>query len=895
MNNLCDTIQNKLVKLHLTNVPIKDDPEVKAHLEACSTCRIYHDFLNHDHQTSEICAESLEIYVDQVKHKLHRHIKHTKPDGSSRTIIAAWVAAVSIPLIVGFLFLLDLSPQTSPNRPGPNQGPESIKSSPPQTPMAKIETPWQAPKFVAPESEPTAKSPSVGHDIYPDAHGMQFEVVVTHKETNQPLAGVEVLFGSEPGFSDEVQEATGLTDANGICRIGHDKNTLAEAILKVAKPGFVLMAAEFKDLKQRGSPYQILVALEPGSAIGGTVADPNGNPLAGVQVRFDSGYRPFLNKKVFPYFEYEGETDLQGHWSGETVPKQITGLALRFSHPDYAEREHVILSPGRSEVNEAALTALREQTYETTLSPGISVWGQVTDSNGSPVVGAEVKCNQCEKTVTTDTNGQYLFDHLPLDITSVNIVVTAETYAPTAMYRIFGDQEQPIDIALHKGQATEDETVKYVGTVLTAQGNPVPDIQVFLCEHALELSVRNGIPRNSLDFVHTHADGRFLMESERLVKYIVAVGTQGICQIEYDDFRKHRVMTVEPWVTVKGDLVMGTYPAAGYMLETHTRDEIEYRGGYSSNSHCNTDAHGRFEFNRIPPGIMILHGREYEVHAGQTYELHLGMEGLSVVGQFILPEEAHQGDILSGRPVMSHVVSLNTNKSSADLPPRPELVKSHVFQRISSNETGLFQGDHLGPGFYALVGGALENGNLNRQKHAYRLWHEFVVPKPSDAVQGKILVELGNVELIPGDLMVGDRAPDFDLADLAGNMQSLTDLAEKLVLLSFYRSDDLQKPSRELRRLKEVQNRFGSMESFVMIGMLASTNSPSQDRKLVEAAGLPWPHLLVGRNGKNRTHIEYDVLNTPWPWNILISPDGIVLAIGLQEDELVEAIETHLF
>jgi peroxiredoxin len=881
MNNLCDTIQNKLVKLHLTGMPIKDDPEVKAHLEACSTCRIYYDFLNHDHQTSEICAESLEIYVDQVKHKLHHHIKLTKPGSRRQSTFLGWAAAVFIPLTIGLLFLFNNNSKTASNRPGPDQGSQTAKAPTVQAPIAPIEQRSQDPKTMAPELEPTAKAPSVGHDIYPDANGMQFEVAVTHKETNQPLAGVEVLFRSEPGFSDDIQEATGLTDANGICRIGHEKTSLLEAIIRVGKPGFVLMGAEFKDLNQQESPFRIDVALEPGSAIGGTVSDPNGDPLGGVQVGFDSGYRRFQKKKAFPYFEYEGETNLQGHWSADAISEAIGSLSIRFSHPDYAETEHTIINPGLPDPNGEALTALREQTYETTLSPGFSVWGQVTDPNGSPVAGAEVKCNQHEKTVTTDANGQYLFDHLPLDITSVNIVVTAEAYAPTAMYRIFGDREQPINIALHKGQATEEEMVKYVGTVLTAQGNPVPDIQVFLCEHALELSVRNGIPRNSLDFVHTDADGRFLMESERLVKYIVAVGAQGICQSEYDGFRKRRVMTVEPWVTVKGDLVMGTYPAAGYMLETHTRDEIEYRGGYSSNSHCNTDAHGRFEFSRIPPGSMILHGREYEVHAGQTYELHLGMGGLSVVGQFILPEEAHQGDILSGGPIMSHVISLNTNNNSANIPPRPELVKSHVFQQISSNETGQFQGDHLGPGFYALVGGALENGNWNRQKHAYRLWHEFVVPRPSDAVQGKILIELGNVELIPGDLMVGDSAPDFDLADLAGNMQSLTDLAEKLVLLSFCRSDDLQKPSRELRRLKEVQNKFGTMESFVLIGMLASTDSPYENSELVHAAGLTWPHLPVGRNQLNRTHIEYDVLNTSWPWNILISPDGEILAIGL--------------
>jgi peroxiredoxin len=384
------------------------------------------------------------------------------------------------------------------------------------------------------------------------------------------------------------------------------------------------------------------------------------------------------------------------------------------------------------------------------------------------------------------------------------------------------------------------------------------------------------------------------VKSERLVKYIVAVGTEGIAQIGYPDFLEHPVITLQPWVTVKGDLMMGTQPAIGYALETRTRDELEHRGGYYAYSDSITDAQGHFEFSRIPPGHMILHGREYEVHAGQTYELHLGVGGQSVVGQYTLPGYAYQEHVLSGGPMISKVISLASGMRPMEISPLGETAKPQVFQQISSNEMGQFQVDHLEPGHYALLGRSFKNRTLDPQKHACRLWHEFEVPERSHAAQGDVPIDLGTIELIPGDLMVGDSASEFDLEDLAGNLQSLTDLAGKLVLLSFCRSNDLQSPSLALRALNDIQAQFGSMESFVMIGMLASMNSPSQDQALVKAAGFTWPHLAVGRNGRNRTHIDYDVLNTPWPWNILISPDGIVLAIGLQGDELVEAIETHL-
>jgi len=1138
MNEVCDAIQNRLVKLHLTRIPITDDPEVKAHLAVCSTCRIYNDFLNHDHQELEAYAESLDTYVDNVKQKLNRRIKHTKPDSPRQTSFLRWTVAAAILLVAGLIFLFNGGPSTSSNQSGPDQNTANIKSPTPQVPfpttqtvemerqlarqhfelrnttallellksehnetrvlaahylaeigdsdslpalerlahtwdnltvdnpytqaIAQIQNRSQEPEDVTPEPEPTpvAVTPSIGRHINLDANGVKLEVVVTDKETGQPLAGVEVLFLSEPAYTYDVQDATGLTDANGICRIGHEKSPLSEAIIKVANPEFVSMRAEFKDLEQQDSPYQIHVALEPGSVIGGTVRDPNGDPLAGVQVQFDSGYKSFVDQEVFSYFDYKGKTDLQGHWSADSIPEKIRSLGLHFSHPDYAETGLAVVDPLMPEPDWNALAALREQIYEVTLSPGLSIWGHVTDANGSPVPGAEVTCRGHEKNMYTDTNGQYHIDHLPLDMSFINIVVSAENYPPTATHRDFGDREQPIDIVLRKGKVTEGEIVdshrgpiegvhvkasldhapsragweaitdanghyvltslpsdtmrlqmthpntmeyhrffdaqkempqtvlhpplhvqvevrdvetgslvpsfqlitgKYykqedlttwnsenpimaissgraewiftrqreayalmiqaqgyrpalsrvlqpgpshvklsfdmekgidtTGTVVTAQGDPAPDIQVFLCQYEMELSVGNGTPNNdSTYFVRTDTNGQFLVESKRLVKYIVAIGTEGIAQFGYDDFLDHRVITLEPWVTVKGDLMVGANPAVGYGLETRTRDELEYRGGYFAYSNCNTDVQGRFEFNRIPPGHMVLYGREYEVHAGQTYELNLGVGGQSVAGQFVLPGYAHQERILNG----GHVISLDAGKSHVNMSPRPGTARSQVFQEISSSETGRFQVDHLEPGHYALAGGVWENGNLDRQKHAYRWWHEFVVPKPSDETRGNIPLEIGNVRCIPGDLMVEDTAPDFDLPDLEGNMRSLHNGEDKLVLLSFYCSDGLREPSLELLRLNNVQNRFGTMESFVMIGMLASAYSPFDNSELVDAAGLTWPHLLVGRNGKNRTHIEYDVLNTPWPWNILISPDGVVLAIGLQGDELVEAIEAHM-
>ncbi|MCG8698966.1 MAG: hypothetical protein MI922_13005, partial [Bacteroidales bacterium] len=117
MSDRCDDIQKKLVKLHLTRLPVTDDPEVQAHLANCPTCRIYRDHLDHDHQELEGYAESLDSYVDNVKEKLHRHIEEDHPEEKRTTPFPWWAVAAIIPLAaVCFLFL-----PREPASPPPNQ------------------------------------------------------------------------------------------------------------------------------------------------------------------------------------------------------------------------------------------------------------------------------------------------------------------------------------------------------------------------------------------------------------------------------------------------------------------------------------------------------------------------------------------------------------------------------------------------------------------------------------------------------------------------------------------------------------------------------------------------------------------------------------------------------
>ena len=433
-----------------------------------------------------------------------------------------------------------------------------------------------------------------------------------------------------------------------------------------------------------------------------------------------------------------------------------------------------------------------------------------------------------------------------------------------------GEAHVQLDFELQKSEPL-------TGTVLSPEGDSRPDVQVYLCPSIMVLGVRDGVPTqdSKVPWVRTDIQGQFTVDSSKWIEYLVAIGEEGIGQISYQEFREQGVLILEPWVTVAGTLYVDGEPAVEHMLEIRTRDELEDRGAYFSYSEANTDIHGRFEFDHIPPGHMILYHREYEVQAGQTYEMQLGLPGQTVTGHFPLADYHQQGPLT----VPGKLISLDDQSDRIGL-------KYTTYQQIDCDSTGRFLASHLWPGRYALAGAWIEAGS----KHLFRFWREFELPEASSDVP----LDLGVIELLPGDLEVGDAAPDFNLLDVDMNAQRLTGLSGKLVLLSFYRDDDVQRPNPKLLELEELYEQYGQVDAFTMIGMFSSAQSSEQVQALVEATGFTWAHVHVGRTELNRMHIEYDILRQPWPWNILIGPDGTILAMGLHGQELKEEIEGNM-
>lgn len=120
-------------------------------------------------------------------------------------------------------------------------------------------------------------------------------------------------------------------------------------------------------------------ALEKAARLEGQVVDPQGLPVAGATVRLAYKDMPPV---VFDYQSPEAKTDPQGVFRIRNVTP-TRDFYLQASHPSHVFRF--------SDTSLRARPGEALQAPPLTLREGVSVAGQVLDSAGNPVVGAELR------------------------------------------------------------------------------------------------------------------------------------------------------------------------------------------------------------------------------------------------------------------------------------------------------------------------------------------------------------------------------------------------------------------------------------------------------------------------------------------------------------------------
>lgn len=205
-------------------------------------------------------------------------------------------------------------------------------------------------------------------------------------DSGKPVPNVEIDYWSWKNgkMPDKISlESTRF----GICNIPISDGITELKIVSI-RDGFAATRLDWRPDRGEQIPAQFTFQLARAVSIGGQVAGPDGNPVAGAQVHFEPRppspqTRP--QSDDFP-FNFDETTDAQGHWQIDRIGKEaFQTIHGDSSHPDFVGSPFVNFGS-----DPEAEKQLLSGTYVFTLRPAVVVSGVVTGQDGQPVPDANV-------------------------------------------------------------------------------------------------------------------------------------------------------------------------------------------------------------------------------------------------------------------------------------------------------------------------------------------------------------------------------------------------------------------------------------------------------------------------------------------------------------------------
>lgn len=700
-----------------------------------------------------------------------------------------------------------------------------------------------------------------------------------------PVAGARLLLGDlyrRPNWTQ--------TDALGQFEFLHlNLHIIAPLpLLTVQAPGF---APQRRQLSRDEGSTSVEFVLKPAKLLIGRIVDSVGKPVKDARVSSGSW-------NDHGTLQWESRTDAQGMFLWDYPPDDAVMIR--------------IVKPGYREIHRSVVANDREQTF--VLGSPTTVKGAVVDGHtGEPVKRFRVapgvqrqEGNLVSVWQPADSRGKWFTDGrysftFDEDGRAYAVRIEADGYLPFESRFVDANElEVTIDVALTKGQGPS-------GYVFDVNGVPVAGVEV-LWERSLGLPMRSVRKGPYTACAKTDNEGHFVFKPENRRDPFTVLCDQGMAVVAYEDLIGDKSITLTPWARVQGDLHAGTKPVVNkrlYLL-------YSLSGMMGTASTTFTDENGWFVFERVYPGEFTLLDQTYEISAGQTLELHLGGTGRTVKGELAMPEAPgipiridlilvpRIDRFMEGFPWPAGYEQMSFSElrewftrfvrspeGRADTARREEMCKVY---HLESDGDRMFHADNVEPGTYVLRGGVY----LSEESDEVigRVWHELEVPPFTNVADLDVPLDLGSLAVVHGELKLGDPAPDFDVPASGSGRVRLAEYRGKVLLVSFLNWCSVDPDSDDLLALKAVYDRFRDNPRYAQICLQSVWIDPL-DKKAVEEANLGWPVGLLDE-GTGRVSTEYRLSLKSKPWNVLIGPEGEVLAAGLSCEELSQAIEHAL-
>ncbi|MHC4622861.1 MAG: carboxypeptidase regulatory-like domain-containing protein [Planctomycetota bacterium] len=734
----------------------------------------------------------------------------------------------------------------------------------------------------------------------------------------EPIEGAEIVLGSAPYGSDLHYPRT-KTDLEGRFQI------------EQARPGTMVMTAKANgyapDLKELGVHEEmepVELRLGPAQTIRGRVIDSADNPIGGAQVVAQTW-------RGHHSLQWRAATDPGGFFEWNNAPQDEVGFY--FHKEGYADVEDISLSPSTD-----------EHIIEMYPARALQVSGTVLDAESKRPIkdfrlipgiyqGADyVSWAQAKATKLGDGRYEYRFTHSVHSSYGYVIRVEAEGYLPGVSPVFKGDEGEVVfDFVLKKGKGP-------VGVVYLANGEPAVGAEVALFASRHRAYIHDNKFSESSEVVKTGVDGQFSLPAQAGAYLLVALADEGYAEIEGDNFEASGEITLLPWGRVEGLVQIGGQPSA-YETVSLNSDSEHSQGGpsvrYSASTR--TDGDGRFVLDRVAPGNARLLCRKtrggrttlsieepVEVIPGQTASVTIGASGRPVVGQLVMPADyvgpAHWADCAryliphwSGPPTPEDYEDMTEQERQAWLEAWETSDEGKAFRQRQWQESqryypeiehdGTFRLENVPVGVHNLRVNVWEKAEDASYGWEYlaSLNHVFEVTDVNEAISD-VPLDLGTLELATKRrLEVGDAAEPFDVETFDGRHISLAEHGGTIVLLNFWRSEDLSS-TRKLLEIEQTYKAFSEDARLVMLAVSLDKDAETaaefvEDKMLTCVICIPTEEakeILFRNYGVSEVSGYGDEDRFAFPYLYVIGPDGRILARNPSLRELEAVLETAL-
>lgn len=495
--------------------------------------------------------------------------------------------------------------------------------------------------------------------------GLPVSGVVLDSE-GKPVAGASVAHAKN-------RTATGnpITTTNPQGEFCFPHAAPGELVLVVQAKGH---APELQQIKVEPKMLPVEFTLGPAHCIRGRIVDAAGKPIPGAWVMADEwqGHRSLVIKVV---------ADADGRFQIDDLPD--SPVEFQFSKEGFMNLPNKALAPS-------------EQEVVITLNRPLTISGTVTDAaTGKPIDDFTLYDGQGPGSWDRQRPRQFHDGRYVRNFTwpvpkVMGLRIEAEGYLP-AESRGFQMTEGTVtyDFRLTKGTVPTRPTIS--GVILLPDGKPAAGAEVALASKSSGPYVSNGrIQKSDMTLIEqTRADGTFVFPPQVEESLVMAFHDQGYAEITEAALAAApaRALKLRKWGRVEGVLRVGTKPAADEQIMLNTkRSDYERFGHISFNYQTKTDRMGRFVFERVTPGtVLVSRGiataprqmsfgpwKAVEVAPGETAKVRIGGTGRPVIGRFAKPAES---DLAIDWTRTRHRLELKA-------PPRPQLRGATKEERI---------------------------------------------------------------------------------------------------------------------------------------------------------------------------------------------------------------------